>query len=159
MERLHPDLDALSFLIGVWRGAGRGRYPTIDPFEYVEEVRYAPGPAKPFIAYRQRTSRAGAGGGEPLHTEAGYIRPAGAGRAELVITQPTGIVEVHTGEVEGGRIDFCSTVVGRSPTAVEVSRVERRLRVEGGVMRYRLDMAAVGRPMQNHLEAELVRQV
>ena len=153
---MHPDLAPLAFLIGVWRGRGRGRYPTIEPFEYFEEATYVPGPGKPFIAYRQRTRRAG-GEGEPLHAESGYIRPAGPGMAELVIAQPTGIVEVHAGEVQGNRVCFRTSLVGLSSTAAEVSQVGRRLEVEGDTMRYRLTMEAVGQPMQFHLEAELAR--
>lgn len=156
MGHPHPDLHPLAFLIGIWRGRGRGSYPTIAPFEYFEEATYDPGPGKPFIAYRQRTRRAG-GAGEPLHSETGYLRPAGHGRAELVVAQPTGIVEVHTGEVAVNRIDFRTSLVGLSGTAVEVSRARRQLEVEGATMRYRLRMAAVGQPMQVHLEAELVR--
>ena len=155
-DGLHPDLAGLAFLLGVWTGAGRGCYPTIEPFEYLEEAVYTPGPGKPFIAYRQRTRRSG-GGGEPLHAETGYIRPAGPAGAEAVIAQPTGIVEVHTGEVDSGRVCFRSAAVERSPTSVEVTQVIRRIQVEGGVMRYRLEMAAVGKPLQVHLEAELFR--
>ena len=156
MDDLHPDLAPLAFLIGVWRGRGRGSYPTIEPFEYVEEATFTPGPGKPFIAYSQRTRRAG-GDGEPLHSETGYIRPARRGRAELVIAQPTGIVEVHTGEVQDDYIGFRTSLVGLSRTAVEVSEARRQLEVEGDTMRYRLEMAAVGQPMQVHLEAELTR--
>lgn len=152
----HPDLAGLAFLLGVWKGRGRGCYPTIEPFEYLEEAVYTPGPAKPFIAYRQSTRRAG-GEGEPLHAEAGYLRPGERGAAEAVIAQPTGIVEVHTGEVDGGRVRFRSAAVELSPTAAEVEQVERLIRVEGNVMHYRLAMAAVGQPLQIHLEAELVR--
>ena len=155
MDSLHPDLAGLAFLIGVWKGVGKGLYPTIDPFEYVEEATYAAGPGKPFIAYRQRTRRAG--GGEPLHAEAGYIRPVGPDGAELVIAQPTGIVEVHSGKVTGNLIDFRTTIVGLTPTAVEASQVQRQIRVDGDTLRYRLAMAAVGQPMQTHLEAELRR--
>ena len=153
---LHPDMAGLAFLIGVWKGRGRGCYPTIQPFEYLEEAVYTPGPGKPFIAYRQRTRREG-GEGEPLHAEAGYLRPGGGRAAEAVIAQPTGIVEVHTGEVDSGRVSFRSAAVHLCPTAVEVLAVERKLQVEGGVMSYRLEMAAAGQPLQVHLEAELVR--
>ncbi len=154
---MHPDLAPLAFLIGTWRGRGSGRYPTIEPFEYFEEATYTPGPGKPFLAYTQRTRRAG-GEGEPLHSEAGYIRPAGPGKAELVIAQPTGIVEVHAGEVGDNRVEFRTSLVGLSGTAVEVSQARRELDVEGDTIRYRLWMAAVGRPMQVHLEAELIRR-
>lgn len=155
MSRAHADLAPLAFLIGTWKGQGTGRYPTIEPFDYVEEAVFTPGPGKPFIAYRQLTRRAG--GGEPLHSESGYIRPGGPGRVELVIAQPTGIVEVHTGDTDGQRVCFRSRDVGLSPTAVEVSHVERRIEVDGDVMRYRLWMAAVDQSLQVHLEAELTR--
>ena len=155
MSRAHPDLDSLAFLVGTWNGRGTGRYPTIEPFEYIEEAVFTPGPGKPFIAYRQRTRRAGAD--EPLHSESGYIRPGGPEGAELIIAQPTGIVEVHTGEIGTDEVRFRSKEVRLSPTAVEVSRVERRIRVVGDAMRYRLWMEAVGQPFQVHLEAELTR--
>ena len=155
MSRAHPSLASLAFLVGTWRGRGNGRYPTIEPFEYVEEAVFTPGPGKPFIAYRQRTRRAGAD--EPLHSESGYIRPGGTDGTELVIAQPTGIVEVHTGEIDGDQVHFRSTEVRTSSTAVDVSRVERYIRVVGDTMRYRLWMAAVGQPLQVHLEAELTR--
>ena len=155
MSRAHPDLDSLAFLVGTWQGGGNGRYPTIEPFEYVEEAVFTPGPGKPFIAYRQQTRRAGTS--EPLHSESGYIRPGGPDGAELVIAQPTGIVEVHTGEIDGNQVHFRSTEVRTSSTAVDVSRVERCIRVVGDAMQYRLWMAAVGQPLQAHLEAELTR--
>ena len=37
-EGLHPDLNPLAWLIGTWRGKGRGEYPGIEPFEYNHEV-------------------------------------------------------------------------------------------------------------------------
>ncbi len=158
MNRAHPDLNSLAFLVGTWRGTGSGRYPTIEPFDYVEEAIFTPGPGKPFIAYLQRTRRAG-GEGEPLHSESGYIRPGGPDGAELVIAQPTGIVEVHTGTIDGNQVQLRSREVRTSPTAVEVSRVERSIRVDGDTMRYQLWMAAVGQPFQVHLEAELTRVI
>ncbi|MCY4369784.1 MAG: FABP family protein [bacterium] len=156
MQSPHPALAPLEFLIGTWRGRGRGGYPTIEPFEYIEQATYTPGPGKPFIAYYQKTRRSG-GNGEPLHSEAGYIRPVGSGGAELVISQPTGVVEVHTGQVADGRIDFRTSLVGAAPTAVDVSRVYRSIQVTAETMKYRLGMEAVGQPLQVHLEAELTR--
>lgn len=154
LRSVHPDLGEIAFLIGTWRGRGRGEYPTIDDFEYEEEARYAPGPDKPFLVYTQRSWNPTTG--EPLHSELGYLRPAGAGRVELVIAQPTGIVEIHTGSIEATHVHFRAGRVEVTPTAKEVTDVERHLSVEGGELRYRLSMAAVGQPLTVHLEAALL---
>lgn len=151
---LHPDLASIGFLVGTWRGHGRGEYPTISDFVYSEEVTFGVVPGKPFLVYTQRTK--GADGG-PLHTEAGYVRPAGPAAAELVIAQPTGVTEIHAGPVEGQSIEFSAHTVGLSPTAKEVTAVRRHLWVEADDLSYRLDMAAVGQELQFHLSATLHR--
>ncbi len=151
----HPDLDELAFLIGTWRGGGTGHYPTIEDFRYLEEVSFLPLGPKPVMLYSQRTSHADTG--EPLHSETGYLRPAGAGRIELALAQPTGIVEIHTGSVQAGHVHLRSMLVGLTPNAVSVSDVERHIEVEGDALRYRLAMAAVGHELQPHLEATLTR--
>lgn len=150
---LHPDLEPLAFLIGTWRGRGRGDYPTIAGFVYEEEVEFAHA-GKPFLAYRQRTWDPE---GLPLHSEAGYLRLPGH-TAELIIAQPTGVTEIHTGPLDGTTLTLRAQTVGLSPTAKEVTAVARRLHVDGDVLGYQLDMAAVGQPLQFHLTAELRRQ-
>ncbi len=150
---LHPQLRPLSFLVGRWAGQGRGDYPTIDSFEYREEIEFGHA-GKPFLAYRQRTWSPT---GEPLHTEFGYLRPVGEAQAELVIAQPTGITEIHSGSVGDGEVCLRALHVGRSPTAKDVVTVTRDLRVVGDDLSYRLEMAAVGQELQFHLEATLHR--
>lgn len=150
---VHPALAGLEFLLGRWRGSGRGEYPTIDSFTYREEVEFTHA-GKPFLVYHQRTwDQAGA----PLHTEVGYLRPIGTDTAELVIAQPTGVTEIHTGDVAGTSLRLTAAQIGLSPTAKSVTAVTRQLEVAGNELTYRLEMAAVGQELQLHLEATLRR--
>jgi hypothetical protein len=156
---LHPAIAHLAPLLGIWRGRGRGHYPTIEPFEYVEELTFSHA-GKPFLVHVQRTRSAD--DGSPLHTETGYWRAVGRDgdgreRIELVVAQPTGVVEVLEGTFDGTTATLRSTTVGRTSTAKEVTALERVYRVRDGQLRYTLAMAAVGQPMTGHLEATLGR--
>ena len=148
----------LSPLLGVWRGRGAGHYPTIDNFEYFEEVTFGH-VGKPFLAYGQKTRDATSE--LPLHAEQGYFRPQSDGTVELVLAQPSGIVEIHTGAVtstDGGLDIALRTVhVATSPSAKAVTSVERSIRVDGDTLSYDLSMGAVGEPHQHHLRATLAR--
>lgn len=153
-----PRLGPLALLTGTWAGSGRGIYPTIESFEYGEEITFADGGVKPFLAYSQRTM---APEGRPLHTETGYLRWAG-GAPEWVVASPTGVIEVLTGTaivVDGGLDLVLRTVsVASTPTAKRVDAVERRLHLRGDELTYELHMAAVGEPLQLHLSAALRRR-
>jgi hypothetical protein len=41
-EGLHPELNPLAWIVGTWRGKGRGEYPGVEPFEYAQEVVFQP---------------------------------------------------------------------------------------------------------------------
>ncbi len=155
---LHPDLEHLAALVGVWRGHGHGDYPTIDGFEYTEEVTIGH-VCKPFLTYTQRTRRSGEHpeAGVPLHAEAGYFRPAGPGRIELVLAQPSGVVEIHEGTFADGVMTLAPTALATTSTAKEIDAVARKIRVEGDVLSYEVWLTAVGQPHQWHLSAALQR--
>lgn len=150
---MHSELEPIEFLIGTWSGEGRGGYPTIEPFAYSETVTFTSGPGKPFLAYVQRTKSSD---GEPLHSEAGYVRMTASG-PEWIIAQPTGLTEVHTGTLEGTTLSFESQTVSASPTAKAVAAVARKLTVTGEALSYTLDMAYRHVPLSLHLEATLYR--
>jgi hypothetical protein len=151
---LHPDLAPLALLVGRWRGRGRGVYPSIADFEYREETTFGH-TGKPFLTYSQRTWRLPEG--EPSHAEVGYWRPVPGGGVELVVAQPSGLVEVDEGTIRDGRIELASRLVATTTSAKEVTEVRRLLEVSDDALRYRVDMAAVGHPLGMHLEGELHR--
>lgn len=156
---LHPDLAALAPLLGTWAGQGAGEYPTIEPFDYLEEVVFSH-VGKPFLAYAQRTKAPA--DGKPLHAETGYLRVPQPGHVELVLAHPSGITEIEVGTyaVTGDVIDIelTTTDVGLTPTAKEVTALGRSFRIDGDELSYSVRMGAVGQPLQHHLAAVLRRQ-
>ena len=158
MPDLHPGIAILAPLLGTWAGRGSGDYPTIDDFDYLEEVTFAH-VGKPFLSYTQRTRSPD---GAPMHAETGYLRVPSAGRAELVLAQPSGVTEIDEGTVTADAralvIELSSTSVGLTSTAKEVLSVARSIRVEGDELSYTLLMGAMGLPLQHHLTATLHRR-
>jgi hypothetical protein len=155
---LHAACEALAPLIGTWRGPGEGHYPTIDDFAYLEELTFGH-VGKPFLAMTQRTRHPRSDA--PLHAEVGYLRPQPHRVVELVLAQPTGVVEIHRGhlsEHDGGVvIDLRSERVEGTRTAKPITEVRRRMEVNGDTLVSEMWMAAMGQPLTHHLRAELDR--
>jgi hypothetical protein len=151
----------LDVLIGTWAGTGHGAYPTIEPFSYHEEITFAAVAGKPFLAYQQRTRHATED--RPLHAESGYWRWVHDGTAaEVVLAHPTGIAEILEGPIvataDGIEVVLASRAVSLSGTAKTVEETRRTFVVAGDELRYRVAMAAMGQPLQHHLEAVLQRR-
>ncbi|KDE99940.1 hypothetical protein Y900_013595 [Mycolicibacterium aromaticivorans JS19b1 = JCM 16368] len=159
MPELHPDVAVLAPLLGTWTGAGTGEYPTIETFDYIEEIAVGH-IGKPFLTYSQRT-RATADG-RPLHAETGYLRVPSAGRIELVVAHPTGVTEIDEGTLsvtgDGLDIQLDSTAIGLSRSAKSVTALSRSFQLTGDELAYNVRMAAVGVPLTHHLAATLHRQ-
>ena len=152
---VHARLGRLAELVGTWEGDGQGLWTAAEPFRY-HELATISSDGRPFLAYRQRSTALA--DGAPRHGEAGWFRPgAEDGRAELVLAQPTGIVEVHRGRWEGDTLVLRATLVGRAETALSVTGVERRLHVEGDRLTYLLRIAMNDEELADHLAAELHR--
>jgi THAP4-like, heme-binding beta-barrel domain len=153
---LHPDVERLAFLLGTWRGRGTGGYPTVEPFTYDEELEFTH-VDKPYLVSRQRTWRVVGEERPPSHMELAFWRPTADGTLEVVAVHANGIAEVETGTIDEGRIELVSVRIAATPTAKDVTRLERVLVVEGDALTYDLRMAAVGRGVEQHLHAELRR--
>lgn len=162
---LHPDLAHVAHLLGTWSGRGRGDYPTIGSFDYVETVTFTH-VGKPFLCYTQRTRALLPDGslGPPMHAESGYWRFPERGRVEVVLSHPTGVNEIEEGSIDvddqgATTIRLETTSVALTASAKSVTGIHRTWRVHGDTIAYRVRMAAVGLPLQDHLEAELRRSL
>jgi hypothetical protein len=154
----HPDLAPLLFLLGRWEGAGVGGYPTIDSFQFGQEIVFSHN-GKPFLSYVSRSWLLDAEGkvGRPLSTEAGFWRPQPGGQVEVLLAHPTGITEIYLGEVTGTKIEMSTDVVTRTSFAKEVTAGRRLYGMVGADLAWAYDMAAVGQSLQPHLSAQLKR--
>jgi hypothetical protein len=153
---LHVDVRPLAFLVGTWRGAGTGVYPTIEPFAYREEIVFEH-VGEPFLLYRQESwSREG---DEPFHFERGFVRPGDDGVVELCLAHPNGVTEISYGALDGQTLalDSAADGVARTRTGSIANRLVRRYRVDGSSLTYEIDMATDRTPLTRHLEATLER--
>ncbi|MEE6259308.1 FABP family protein [Plantactinospora sonchi] len=161
---LHPALNALLPYVGLWRGRGRGGFPTIEDFDYAQEIRITHD-GRPFLYYESRAWI--------LDEQSQPVRPAGrevgwwravlkedgtaTGELEVLLTTPTGVMELHLGKITGTQVEIVTDAVVRTSTAKEVTGGHRLFGIVDGALLYAQDMAAMGQPLSPHLSARLIR--
>ena len=155
---MHVNLLPVAGLVGVFHGRGRGAYPTISDFGYIEELTFAD-IGKPFLQYLQRTW---APDGERLmHTESGFLRVDEGGHIEMTIAQPTGQTESCEGTLETDEDGVLTLTlqakVTNTTTAKIVHDTRRTYFLRGDQLSTTFDMAAVGQEMTRHLTSTLKR--
>ncbi len=157
----HEQLKPALWLLGTWRGRGRGGYPTLaDDFTYAQEVTFSHD-GRPFLRYEAKAWLIDDEDAplRPAARESGWWRVQPEGRVEALITQPTGIAEVLVGTVAEGVAELASHSVALTPTAKDVTATRRRYTfTEGTALDFVHDLAAVGQPLQHHLAARLRRE-
>jgi hypothetical protein len=155
---LHPALLGLLPFVGVWRGTGKGGYPTIEDFDYAQELRFSHD-GRPFLAYESRSWIIDADGNpvRPAAREVGWWRPQPDDSVEVVLAHPTGIAEIYVGRIDGLKVELSTDVVARTVTAKDVAGNHRLYGIVEGALMYAIDMAAMGQPLTPHLSARLER--
>ena len=155
---LHPDLMPVAFLLGHWHGNGHGDYPTIERFQFGQEVAFTHD-GRPFLHYFSRTWLTDDEGKRvrPLALETGFLRPQSGGGLELLLAHPTGVVEIYYGKAEGAKLELATDAVARTATAKEYVGGHRLYGLVEGELLWTFDMAAVGQKIQSHIWARLQR--
>src|SRR5690349_12196213 len=152
--------DLLRLLIGEWSGKGRGEFPTIEPFEYLETLIFA-GDHRPFVHYEEKTKRRNTEQADYIasHWESGFIRLLPGGDVELINTQGSGRLERLVGSLEatetGLILSLQSTAFLNDARMLESSRT---ITVEGNNLHYTQTMHTTAVPgPAHHVEANLHR--
>src|SRR6188768_3445152 len=81
---LHPSLLGLLPYVGLWRGRGRGGYPTLEAdFDYGQEVKISHD-GRPFLFYESRSWLLDEESKpiRPAMREVGFWRPVGDGQGD-----------------------------------------------------------------------------
>lgn len=155
-EQLRP----LAWLIGRWEGAGVVGYPTIQSRHFGQEV-ICRHDGRGFLEWQSRTWLLDSETGERLRPgaiELGFWRPQADGReVELLLTHPTGILEMYVGTMQPAKVELRTDGVMRSPAAKEYNAGSRLYGLVNSELMWAMDMAAVGQPLQSHLSAQLKR--
>jgi hypothetical protein len=162
-DNLHPDCGPVAWMLGTWRGNGHGDYPTIDGFQFGQELIFTHD-GRPFFHYFSRAWIVDDKGEFVRNAalETGFLRckpgdAAAEAKVELVLAHNTGFAEIWYGEAKDGKLDIVTDAVARTETAKEYAGGKRLYgNVEGDLL-YAYDMSAMGQALQPHLWARLQR--
>ena len=157
-DNLHPDCGPVAWMLGTWGGNGHGDYPTIEKFEFGQELIFTHD-GRPFLHYFSRSWIVDEQGEKVREAalETGFLRCRPEGRVELLLTHHTGFVEIYYGTAGGAKLDVTTDAVARTESAKEYTAGKRLYgNVEGDLL-YAYDMAAQGQALQPHLWARLKR--
>lgn len=158
---IHPDCARLAWLIGTWAGNGHGEYEGIENFQFGQELIFQQD-GRPFIHYLGRAWITDAEGNTVRQAaqETGFIRPQPDGSLEFMLTHNTGFVEIYYGHLDptAPRFEVVTDAVARTATAKDYTGGKRLYGYVNGDLLYAYDMAAMGKDLQPHTHAQLVRQ-
>ena len=158
-ENLHPDLMPLAWLIGTWRGKGRGEYPNVPGFQFAQEVSFNHD-GRAFLNYFSRSWVIDENDEiiRPAASEVGFWRVKENNVLEVLLAHNTGIAEGWVGVVKGAKIQLAMDQGYSSPSAKIVTSGSRLYGLVEGELFTSYDMAAQGQTLQAHLWSSLERQ-
>jgi hypothetical protein len=158
-ENLHPDLMPLAWLVGTWRGKGRGEYPNVPGFQYAQEVSFNHD-GRPFLNYFSRSWIIDDNDEivRPAASEVGFWRIKENNVLEVLLAHNTGIAEGWVGLVQGAKIQLAMDQGYSAPSAKIVTAGSRLYGLVEGELFTSYDMAAQGQTLQAHLWSSLERQ-
>lgn len=164
MNRLpmHEALKSLAWLEGTWRteSVGRGKFPTIKPFSYCDEIQFT-SIGQPMLNYVAQSWHPEAK--RPMHREVGFLKVIpGTNKVSLILSHNFGMTSIEEGVIEDTTISLKSTGIMRQTEATKppaVTKLQREFRLVGDCLEHVLYMATTTTPdITEHLRATYVKQ-
>jgi len=135
-------------------------YPTIESAHFGQEI-VCSHDGRPFLEWQSRSWLLDEAGEKlrPLAAELGFWRVLEDGEIELLLTHPSGIVEMYVGHRDPAKpvLNLRTDGVLRSPAAKEYNAGSRMYGLADSQLFWAMDMAAVGQGLQSHVSAQLKR--
>lgn len=165
-SELPKEILPISWLLGAWRGHGKGGYPGSEDFTFEQEVVFSCD-GRPFLSYVSRSWVVDDEGNRlrPGASETGYWRPQPNNEVEVLLTHPTGFAEIYLGTVTvtgienavitSARAELKTDAIARTATSKEVNSGTRLYGLVNGELMWVYEMAAMGQSLQAHLSARL----
>ncbi|XP_011864557.1 PREDICTED: THAP domain-containing protein 4-like [Vollenhovia emeryi] len=157
---LHEALGPLAWLEGTWllEGQGDGKYPTIQDFNYYEELSFT-SMGQPMFNYTAQSYALDLR--KPMHRETGFVKvnPA-TGQVTLISAHSFGLTTIECGETFDNAVTFNSTDITRMEGAKmpHVTQVRREFKLHDNCLEYVLYMATSNTPvLTEHLRAKYVK--
>ncbi|XP_062572206.1 peroxynitrite isomerase THAP4-like [Saccostrea cucullata] len=148
---IHDALKPLEWLIGKWKGEGKGTCPISGPFEYTDEIEFfhVGQPMLQFSLYsiNKKTSR-------PHHRELGFLKiKPGTNEIAWIAAHNNAISEIQEGTVEGQSIELESNDIRRKIffDGCKMIKVKRSFKREGDTLHQIFNMETDAGPLTEHL--------
>jgi hypothetical protein len=158
-ENLHRDLMPVAWLVGTWRGSGRGEYPNIESFDYAQEVSFNHD-GQDHLSYFSRTWVIDSNKDivKPYNSEVGFWRIRDKEVLEVVLSSNSGSNEGWLGLVRGPKIQLAMDKAYESPSSKAISAGSRLYGLVDGQLFTSLDVAKDGHELQAYMWSTLERQ-
>ncbi len=158
-EGLHEDLYPLAWLVGTWRGKGRGEYAGITPFQFAHEVTFNHD-GRDFLNYYSRSWILDEKDEivSASESEVGFWRTKPNNVLEVVLSHSRGISEGWVGVHDGPKIQLAMDQGYSSPSSKIVTAGSRLYGLVEGELFFAYDMAAEGQTIQAHIWSTMERQ-
>uniref|UniRef100_V9IL97 THAP domain-containing protein 4 n=2 Tax=Apis cerana TaxID=7461 RepID=V9IL97_APICE len=161
---MHEAIKPLAWLKGIWRTRencpGIGKFPTITPFEYHEEMNWH-SIGQPMLNYVAKSWDAETK--KPLHYEMGFLKIIpDTNKVHLLLSHNFGVTTIEEGIFENNIIKLRSTNI-RRPTKVanshKVIEIQREFKLIGDCLQHTLYMATEKTPeLHEHVSAVYIRK-